>query len=203
MTGFNIMTGVVVSKHTCIWVFTVPSAQWCNQKCDGIPNMVHYLICVCMTHTWMHIYLHSSPALLPPPFHLPHSIPLPLSPFLLLAFLPLFTPFSLSLLPPPFLQSFLPLINPSSLSSLLPPSIPPSPLPSLLPSLPPSPLPSVPLSLPSQQILMWRCTYSTKTKNTTSGSQLSNETHCFRYSMSHFNLTSQTWMSWTSALSLL
>ena len=94
-----------------------------------------------MTHTWMHIYLHSSPALLPPPFHLPHSIPLPLSPFLLLAFLPLFTPFSLSLLPPPFLQSFLPLFTPSSLypsiTPSFPPSLPSSITPTFRPSLPP------------------------------------------------------------------
>ena len=117
---------------------------------------------VCMTHIWMHIYLHSSPAPLPPPFHLPHSISLPSSlrssflytlshssppspPFLPFPFSS--SPFSLSSLLPPSLYFLLPLFTPSSLSSLLPPSLH-SFLPLSLPSLLSSITPTFPSSLP-------------------------------------------------------
>ena len=82
--------------------------------------MVHYLMRVCITHTWMHIYLLfpcSSPSPFPPsslylsPFlltvflyTLSHSSP-PSPPFLPFPFSS--SPFSLSLLLPPSLHSFL------------------------------------------------------------------------------------------------
>ena len=126
------------------------------QSKDETQNMVHYLMRVCMTHTYGCTYIYTPSLLLSLPLStfLTLSPSLPPSSFLLLVFLPLFNPSSLSSILHPSLHSFLPLFTPSSLSSLLPPSIPPSPLPSLLPSLPPSPLPSFPPSLPSQQILM-------------------------------------------------
>ena len=109
--------------------------------------MVHYLMHVCMTHTYGCTYIYTPPLLL----SLPLSTFLTLSPSLLPYGLPsyILSPILLHL---PSLHSFLPLFTASSLSSILPPSLYcllpvftassfhsslSSPLPSL-PSLPPS-----------------------------------------------------------------
>ena len=90
-------------------------------KCNGIQNMVHYLMRVCMTHTYGCTYIYTLPLLLSlplstfltlslslPPYGLPSYI---LSPILL--HLPL--PSSPSLSPPrlsPSLHSFIPVFTP-------------------------------------------------------------------------------------------
>ena len=135
------MTRVVVSKHTCIWVqYQVHNDTikvWWNTKYGTLLNA-----CVHDTHIWMHIYLHSSPAPLPPPFYLPHSIPL-LSSSLPSSFLspPCLSPPCLSPCLSPSLYSLLPLFTPSSLypsiTPSFPPSLPSSITPTFRPSLPP------------------------------------------------------------------